>query len=227
MKEGAIDDLAGLIRRAGWVGLIGASLVGVGEYTIQFSLTGEYASPGYEYFAEISRTRLFLGHYLSVLCAPLYLVGYWHLGKNLAPANPRAANLFFLFGSYSFAVGSVWLGQRAFLALTVQSMVAGLSLRPLLDEFSLLNEPLVNVLRVAVLLNSIIWVWLIRSGRSRYPSWIAWLCPIALLGAIFGLYVASPEIGRYLLPGAMNVVHVLLFAASLWATRHEVPRKRI
>ncbi len=211
------------VRIAGWLGLLGAVLVGVGEYTIQFSQQGDYLAPGYQYFSDISLQRLFTGHYLSVLAAPLYIVGYWHLHKNLQPASSRGAFVFFILGAYTFAVGAVWLGQRVFLALTVQNIDDGLALAGTLETFAQLNEPLVNVLRVAVLVNSVLWVWMIGSGRSNYPKWLAIFSPVVLLATVFGIYVVSADVGRYLLPGAMNVTHVIVFGLSLFATRAARP----
>lgn len=216
--EGSMaDDRRG--RLAGWLGLAGAVLVGIGEYTIQFNVTGDYTSPSYPYFSGISAARLSAGHYLSVLAAPLYLLGYWHLSRNLRPANALAARAFFLIGSYSFIVGAVWLGQRAFLAHVVQRIDSGQPLGELLEVFAGLNEPLVNVLRAAVLINSIIWVALIVTGKTRYPNWMAAFNPIVMLALTFASYFAAPDFGRYLLPGAMNVVHVILFILSLVAGR--------
>ncbi len=203
----------------GFLGLLGAILVGAGEYTLQFNTLGDYASAGYEYFSGISQGRLTGGHFLSVLAAPLYLLGYWHLASNLAPASKRWAQVFFFLGAYSFIVGAVWMGQRVFLAETVQAIDAGLPLAFLLERFAALNEPFVNVLRLAVLINSVIWISLIVRGRSNYPRWLAAFSPIALLAGIFALYFVAPEPGRYLLPGAMNVVHVIIFSLSLLTAR--------
>lgn len=202
-------------RIAGWLGLAGALMVGIGEYTIQFNTIGDYTAPGYEYFIGISAERLFAGHYLSVLAAPLYILGYWHLSQHLKPASVTGARAFFLIGAYSFAVGAVWLGQRAFLAYLVQESAAGSYSGDLLETFASLNEPLVNVLRIAVLINSVIWVALIWKRASQYPRWMAAFNPFALLALIFAFYFVSPDMGRYLLPGAMNVVHVILFGLSL------------
>ncbi len=153
-----------------------------------------------------------------MLAAPLYLAGYWHLSQNLRLANALAARAFLFIGGYSFVVGAVWLGQRAFLAHLVQAIDEGLPLTGLLETFAGLNEPLVDVLRAAVLINSVLWVAMIAGGRSRYPRWMALFSPFAMLALIFLAYFAVPVFGRFLLPGAMNVVHVILFGLSLATT---------
>ena len=79
----------------------------------------------YLYFNEVSATRLSFGHFLTVLAAPLYMLGYWHLSKQLEPAGPKQSKAFFLIGAYAFAVGTAWIGQRFFLGATVHEIAAG------------------------------------------------------------------------------------------------------
>lgn len=206
------------IRWAGYLGLLGAILVGAGEFTLQYSQGADYAH-GYGYFATISKTRLTIGHYLSVLAAPLYAVGYWHLSKRLDPQNGWLGKTFFLVGAYAFIIGAVWMGQRVFLALTVQSMSAGADLQNLLDAFAAHNEPLVNVLRVAMVVCSGLWIFQILARKSTYPKWMAIFSPALMLGLIFALYITLPALGGLLIPNAMNVAHIIVFSLSLWTGR--------
>jgi len=214
----------GVLLLTGLVGLVGAILVGVGEFTLQFSPLGGYENEGYAYFANVSRERLTMGHFISVLAAPMYIVGYWHLGQMLVRGGSRWAGwVVTLLGGYAFMVGNAWLGGRIYLALTAHAIADPANaafaepLRVLLAEFSAHNEPLVNVLRLAIVVISVLWIWRISIGQTLYPRWMAIFSPAVLLGLIFSLYFLSPSIGVWLLPAAMNVVHVVLFALSLWA----------
>jgi len=208
-------SLAPVARIAGIAGLLGAAAVGVGEGLIQASPGADYGDPGYSYFALIEPARQSVGHFLSVLAAPLYLLGYWHVTRNLAPQRPRLANGLFAIAAYAFIIGAVWLGQRYFLAQTVHAIQAGEATPALLADFAAHNEPLVTVLRIAIAVISVAWVWLIATGQSRYPRWMAAFSPLALLAAIFGLYAVAPTLGSYVLPVAMNAAHVVVFGLSL------------
>jgi len=225
MNIAAIDDKT---RRklilAGWIGLIGATLVGIGEFTLQFSPQGGYEATDYNYFSRISTTRLTMGHFFSVLAAPLYLIGYWHLGQMFALGGSRKSGWFITaFGGYAFIVGAAWLGGRIYLALTAHAVAASNSpelsavLQTLLEDFSRHNEPLVNALRIAMLVVSALWVVLITQGKTLYPRWMAIFSPILLLGTIFLIYfIIAPGLGAWLLPAAMNVVHVVVFGLSIF-----------
>jgi nicotinamide riboside transporter PnuC len=93
-------------------------------------------------------------------------------------------------------------------------------LTTLLGVFSEHNEPLVNTLRLAMLIISVLWVVLIAQGKTLYPRWVAIFSPIALLLTIFVIYFyISPALGVWLLPAAMNVVHVIIFALSIYVLR--------
>lgn len=222
-----------LLMLAGWAGLIGAVLVGVGEFTLQFSQQGGYEATDYLYFARISETRLTVGHFFSVLAAPLYLVGYWHLGQMFVHGGSTKAGWFITFlGGYAFVVGTAWLGGRVYLALTAHAIAEAsspeltMTLQNLLTGFAEHNEPLVNALRIAMLVVSALWVVLILRGQTLYPRWMALFSPIVLLGLIFLIYFKiSPSVGAWLLPVAMNVVHVIIFALSILVLRLSVRPK--
>lgn len=206
----------------GVVAALGALVVGIGEFTFQFSPRGGYEGMDYLYFLDVSRSRLTQGHFLAVLAAPLYLVGYWHISHMLRPAGRRLSAVVFLLGTYAFIIGNVWLGGRVNLALTVKAREAAPDtirtlLSDLLGDISAHNEPLIQVVRVLVGIISILMVYGILTGRSHYPRWIVIFAPIVLLVQIFGLYALVPAIGVYVLPAAMNVAHVIFFILSTWA----------
>lgn len=208
----------GMILLTGFAGLAAAALVGIGEFALQFNLEGGYEDPSYAFFGRVPIDRLTFGHFLAVLSAPLYVAGYWHLSKMLEPAGKRLAGLFFILGAYAFIIGAAWISQRVFLGLTVHEIQAGADLSSLLAAFAARNEPFVNVLRAAMLVISVIWVYLIFfKGNTHYPRWMAIFCPIVLLGGIFGVYFAGLSVGTYVFPVAMNAAHFALFAISLWA----------
>jgi len=209
-----------LITLAGIAGCLGAILVGIGEFSMQFTPNGGIEDvTDYLYFNDVSSQRLTFGHFMAVLAAPLYLLGYWHLSKKLEPAGPKQAKAFFFIGAYAFAIGTAWISQRFFLAATVHEIAAGQDLKSLLTIFSEHNEPFVNVLRLAMLLVSILWIKLILTGKTAFPKWMALFSPIVLLALIFALYFFKTKIGLYLFPMAMNVTHFIIFALAMWTGR--------
>ena len=206
----------------GIVATLGAIIVGVGEFTFQFSPRGGYEGSDYLYFLDVSPSRLSWGHFIGVLAAPLYLVGYWHIAQMLRPAARWLSAVVFGLGVYAFIIGDVWLGGRVNLALTVKAR----ELAPdgtrqlfsdLLGDLSSHNEPLINIVRVLVLLISILMACGILTGKSAYPRWLILFSPIVILVQIFSLYVVVPSLGVYLLPAAMNIAHAIFFVFSTWA----------
>lgn len=206
----------------GIIATLGALVVGIGEFTFQFSPRGGYEGSDYLYFLDVSQARLSWGHFIGVLAVPLYLVGYWHVGQMLQSVSRALGAAVFGLGTYAFIIADVWLGGRVNLALTVQARDAAPAemqdrFSTLLEGLSAHNEPLINIVRVLVLVISILMIYGILTGRSAYPRWLVIFSPVVLLIQIFVLYGIAPGIGVYLLPAAMNVSHVIFFALSTWA----------
>lgn len=206
-------------RLCGLAGLIGALATGFGEGLLQYAPGANFADPTYNYFTSIAIGRQSAGHFIAVLSAPLYLLGYWHLTRNIAPARPRISNALFLLCAYAFILGAVWIGQRYFLAATAHAVEAGNAAPALLEDFARHNEPFVYALRVAIGVFSLAWIYFIASGQSRYPRFMALFSPGLVLGAIFLLWMAAPAIGEKFLPTAMNTAHAIVFALSLLFAR--------
>ncbi len=198
----------------GLIGLAAAFLVGTGEFLLQFSADGGYADPGYGWLANIPMISLQKGHFLAVLAAPFYLVGYWHLMQMLRPGGKWSARVFGMLGGYSFMVGAVWIGQRAFLAMVAHEIAGGQPLEELLHTMAGFNEPLVNVLRVAMVVISLIWIVQIGRGGTRYPRIMALFSPFVLLASVFAIQAFVPGLGNLIVPTAMNTAHFVLFLLS-------------
>lgn len=210
------------IRLCGWAGLLASILVGTGEFLLHFTPNGGIEDVHtYLFFNEVSETRLSWGHYIAVLSAPLYVFGYYFLSKQLEPAGRKQSKVVFVVGAYSFMIGAVWIGQRYFIGETVHAIAAGADIGTLLTSFSEHNEPLVNVLRVAMVVVSVLWIKLILSGRTAFPKWLAIFSPIVLLASFAGLYFAKTTIGLYLFPIAMNATHFIVFGLALLTTRSD------
>jgi len=198
----------------GIIGLLAAALVGTGEFLLHFDPLARYED-GYVFFEAVSENRATLGHFIGVLGAPLYLVGVWHIAKMLQPASKFWSSVAFFVMSYGFIVGAIWIGSRASAAALVATgqdpATAGL-----LTLYDLRYENLLAVIRIIALVFSLIFVSLILTGRTAYPRWMAIFNPIVLIIANFLVFLWLPEIGKYLMPIALNVSFFILFALSIY-----------
>lgn len=218
----------------GLAGFFAALLVGIGEFTLQFSPLGGYEDEGYRYFANVSKERLSIGHFFSTLAAPLYILGYWHIGQMFIRGGSKTQGwIITLLGGYAFMVGNAWLGGRIYLALTAHEIADTTDLtfvaqlQALLADFGAHNEPLVNALRLAMVVVSILWIWRISLGKTLYPRWVAIFSPALMLGVIFTTYFIGLNIGVWLLPAAMNVVHLILFSISLYSLHSAYKQNKV
>ncbi len=202
-----------VIGVTGLLGLLGAVLTGVGEFLLHFDALARF-DVEYAFLVGISEQRSDVGHFVAVLGAPLYLIGCWHIRLMLKPASDRWSLVAFFVTAYGFIVGLVWIGSRASISALV-NMPPEMDLAYLTGLYDFRYETLLQVIRIAVLILSIIFVALVVRGRSHYPRWMAWLNPILLIVASFVVYALAPAFGKYLMPIALNVAFFILFAASI------------
>lgn len=200
------------IVTTGLIGLLAAMLTGTGEFLLHFDDLARFG-PENQFLLGIPEQRTTLGHFFGVLGAPLYLVGCWHIRLMLKPANSTWSLVAFITAAYGFVVGAVWIGSRASISALVNSPESP-ELLALMGLYDLRYETLLWVTRITVLLLSAIFVWLTLTGRSHYPKWMALLNPILLLVASFIVFVVAPDIGKYLMPIALNVAFFIFFSLS-------------
>lgn len=197
------------------IGMLAASLVGVGEYLLHYDELARFTSGGYEFMRGIPASRSTMGHFFGVFGATMYPIGCYHIYQMLKPANQRWAFAAFLIGTFGFMVGVVWIGSRASVSALIQ-LPESAEITMLIELYDLRYETLLQVIRVTTLLLSVIFIGLSLTGRSHYPRWMAVFNPIVLLVLNFVLYFLAPEIGKHSMPIALNVAFFIFFTLSLF-----------
>ena len=204
----------------GIIGLLAAIFVGVGEFLLHFDPLARFSESSYEFMLAASDQHQTIGHFFGSLAAPFYVVGCWHIYLMLKPANKTIAFIAFLIGSFGFMVGSEWISSRASIGAIMHLQQSGVELESLIQLYQLRYENLLTIIRVTTLLLSLLFIGLVLTGRSHYRKWQAIFSPIVLLLTSFLIYVISPNIGKYLMPIALNVGFGLFFIMSLIQVRN-------
>lgn len=94
-------------RLAGFAGLAGAFLTGIGEGLLQFAPGRSYVDPGYSYFLDIGAERLSSGHWLALSTAPFYILGYRYLIDRLFITSIILRTGLFLLMAWGFVLATV------------------------------------------------------------------------------------------------------------------------
>lgn len=204
-----------VIILTGLIGLLGAILVGAGEFMLHFDPLARYSEVHYDFMLATSDPQQTTGHFLGALGAPLYIVGCWHIYLMLKPANQKLAFVGFLLGAYGFMIGADWISSRASIGALIHAQAQGLEIDYLIELYQLRYESLLTVTRITTLVTSVIFIYLAFTGRSHYQKWQALFSPIVLLLLSFVVYLITPSIGKYLMPIALNVGFGLFFIMSL------------
>ena len=199
----------------GIVGLVAAILVGAGEFLLHFDPQARFSSDSYAFMLAASTERQTAGHFLGVLGSPLYVVGCWHIYLMLKPANKKLALLGFLISAYGFMIGADWISSRSSIGALIHFQESGGSIDGLIPLYQLRYESLLTVIRITTVALSIIFIYLVLTGRSHYQKWHAIFNPIVLLVMNFVIYAICPAIGKYLMPIALNVAFGIFFLMSI------------
>lgn len=206
------------LKLTGILGLIGAVMVGIGEFLLHYNANG-YSGANYSFFVSISDNRLIIGHFLAVFYVPFYIAGYWHFYLAVKNGSRALAMGILVLGVFAFVIGGMWIASRGMLGFIAKSYAAGETSLSLLDKYKLLMETLVQVLRLIVVLISILFVAAILKGKTLYPRWMAFFNPALILAIVFALFFLLPSVGNIIAPTAMNVTHITVFTASLLALK--------
>jgi len=194
----------------------------LGEFLLHFDPQARFASGGFDFMLAASTERQTWGHFIGTLAAPLYIVGAWHIYLMLKPANQKLAFIAFLVTSYGFIIGGDWISSRAgigaitHLAFSNEFSTSKELLHPLVDLYIYRNESLLTVIRITTLILSGIIAYLAWGGKSHYSKIVSFLNPLVLLIFNFVVYVISPDIGKYMMPIALNIGFGLFFILSLY-----------
>ena len=203
----------------GILGLIAAIGVGIGEFLLHYSPGGVgYDGTNFEFFNQISLSRLTLGHFVAISFVPFYTLGYYHLYLVYKIKTPKIAWVIFVLGIIAFTLGGMWISSRAQLGYLVHLIAEhpdDIALQSLLEVYRNHAEILVKSLRIWIALISVFFVIPIIRKQSIYPRWMALLNPLFLLLSVLIIFKIAPAIGYIIGPIAMNVVHFILFSVSL------------
>lgn len=202
----------------GVAGLMASILVGVGEYLLHYDPLARFSEGGFNFMQGIAEQRTTIGHFVGVLGATLYSVGMYHIYLMLRSANDKAAYAAFLIAAFGCIVGAVWIGSRASISALMQ-ITETPEIAHLVELYDLRYETLLNVTRITTLILSGIFIWLSLTGRSSYPRWMAIFSPFVLILMSFLIYLIAPQIGKHLMPIALNVAFFIFFSLSLFHAR--------
>lgn len=207
-----------LTKNLGYLGLLGAILVGIGEFYLHYSTNVLTVKGQFNFFEFVPMENLKIGHFIAILGIPFYFAGYLHIYRMLKSGNETLARTVLALGFIAFSVGGVWIGSRGFLGSLVhlKSEMPSETYDKIIANYNSFLEILVRVLRVVIVLLSIFFSGAILKGGTLYQKYMAFFNPIIILVSLVIIGMALPKIGKYFLPILMNITHFVLFSLSLY-----------
>ncbi len=203
----------------GLAAILGITVVGIGEWLLLFAPSGGYGFEDYSFLAGKNLQMANIGHFMSVLFAPAYFLGYYFIFRNLKTNRPWVAKCFFGLAIYTFFLAMVWISSRSILVFSV----AEKAISP--DSVTVIEKIIRAISHDYDILLKIVWgliiglsglfSYLVGTGQSYFSRKYAFFPPVVILASIFILYAVFPRMGNYILPTAMNVTHVIFLILGI------------
>lgn len=224
-----------VLPAAGIVAFIGALLYAIGDTLLLASKVNLDEYPNLKPFAKLlsdaekmavlPHTRMIWGALLGVFGTPLVMVGYWQIYESTREANAwLALATLGLFGSAS-AIGAFVHGTFYYLGEYVQALnqVDEKSQTVIANMIERHKKVLIITyapVMLFIVIASILFSFLVYSGRTAFPTWMALINPVTLTLAWLLVKKIVPEFLRERTEGAgFNIAFMAFFACTtivLW-----------
>jgi hypothetical protein len=220
---------------AGIIAFVGALLYAIGDVFLLASKVNVDEYPKLKPFAKLlsdaekmvvlSSNRMIWGALLGVFGTPLVLIGFWQIYQGLSGANAWAVlTTISLFGSASI-IGAFVHGTFYYMGEYVQALNQVEEKSQ--DVIAKMIERHKKVLMISyapvmifILIASILFSVLVYSGKTLFPTWIAFINPVTMTIAWLLIKKILPAFVRDVTEGAgFNTAYMAFFACttiSLW-----------
>ena len=216
-----MDDAA-FTRLAGYAGLAGALARFTGDMLLYGHLGAaqDFRAGALATVLAASPERLYSGGLLGPFGALLYLLGYWHVYRQVEGGSATLARLMYVaFCAFAIAAGvfhALTTQHELLLRACVDSPPPCASLQAEAREYEAWAY---LAAEIPGYLASILLGYLVIAGRTRYPRWSVLANPgLLMLFDPFMTQLPAP-LGAVVTGGYVNLATALFFGVSLLCTR--------
>lgn len=207
---------------SGVLGIVGSLAVAVGDMFLLGNPVSAktFSARKLDNLLHVSPRNMWIGHTVGVLAIPLVMFGVYQIYLGLVPAGRLAALVPVGIMIFMMVVGAAAHACFAFLggALQLQRRLGAEAGSPV-DDLVKTHRKLLRTLFVGFLASlvagSIAFAWVVLTGETLYPKWVAATNPLVLL-IVLGLIegVLPAPFGGYIRPANGNIAFAVFFAIS-------------
>lgn len=218
---------------AGFIAFIGALLYAIGDVLLLASKVDLDEYPKLKPFAKLlsdaekmaalSPNRMIWGALLGVFGTPLVLIGYWQIYQGLSGANAWAVlTTIGLFGCAS-VIGTFVHGTFYYLGEYVQALnqvdeKSQAVIAKMIERHKKVLIISYAPVMVFILIASLLFSALVYSGKTLFPTWIAFINPGTMTFAWKLIKKILPQFVRDATEGAgFNIAYMAFFACTTFA----------
>lgn len=205
------------LKQSGFAWLFAAIIVGIWEFLLHYSPNILNIEWSLNFLAAVPSQNFVIWHFLVIIWIPLYFIWYYHLYLMLRWAWEKISKIFLYISIFAFLCWGIWIASRGFIwqVVHMRQIMSPEVFTFIETQYLFYFENLLNVLRFFIFVISAMWIFLVLSGKTQYPKWMALCSPVVLLLSVFATAIV-PAIWKYLIPIALNIAHFVLFSLSLF-----------
>ncbi len=212
-----------VVRTAGLLAVAGGLVNAVSDYMLQGGFIARAAVNTYEHLPYAPYDLVAWGSIIGNAALPLWLLGFLPLYVALAPAGrwlsiPPVLCLGFLFSLFPGYHGSYALYAAGFQAAEANPPELSETLVTLVERLHAYHDMQINVIAVASVSGSILFLVAVLSGRTHFPRWAVILTPIITPITQISVEMLPAPFGGFVRPPWGTVMFSLLFLMATIVT---------
>jgi hypothetical protein len=217
-KSSNLIFLTGIIGILGTIIMIISDIILLGHPTSGSKFT-ETGLNNLNDLLDVSKWRLTIGSFLSVLGHPLQIIGAYQVFIGLKPGGKWRSLPVFLILTHSIIIGCAFHISHAYIGAGLQAEYnagsAAIYFYQMVEAFYKYNSIFCIILPIGVVVSSLLFTVAVLSNKTAYPRWMAIFNPLILITVIMFIFKTIPApMGGYLSPTYANLGILIFFIIS-------------
>ena len=211
-----------LILISGMIGIIAALLTAISDMILLGRPVSAYTffEFGTESMAELAQWRIIAGTFIGVFALPFQIMGTVPLYYGLKSAGSVMAGVVFGTAAYALVMGVAFHVSYAYIgsgwSVNHDMGVGNSTVSEMMTRFDLYWKIIIIAVAAGLLVSSVCYVFLVLTGKTLYPKWMAVLNPVCIFLVLFPLIILIPApVGGYIAPAYMNLAALMFFVLAL------------
>ena len=193
------------------IALIASLLACISDILLLYVPSYDYFSGSYDFYKQLSPSRMILGHYLGIICIPMQLLAIPWLSNKISIENKKEKLIISVVLFYTVLMGCIYHASCALLGAEVNALE---------DQYALLFEPIALLFIAGLAIISIMISIKIIKGSTGFKWSLGLLNPICIAIIIYLIDYTTSFNMAWATVAAFNLSILIFLCFSLLLTKN-------